>query len=248
MRLKVTFKTQGGVIPINYQYQLCSFVYRRLKEEDETFTSFLHDRGYKGFKLFTFSQLFFDTHSVRGDRILIGEGKGRWYISSCNEEFVRNFFSALLEKPFLEIETVRFEIEEISILPEPEFSSEMSFVMLSPLVVSVPVEKDGKLLHKFLTPEDEKFEETLKQNLLKKYEAFYGEKAFGEFQVRPDWDYINRKGKITKLVRIKDIFVKGTVFPFSVVGDPKLIKFGYDVGFGEKNSLGFGMVEIASKR
>ncbi|OYT33337.1 hypothetical protein B6U96_16165 [Archaeoglobales archaeon ex4484_92] len=31
---------------------------------------------------------------------------------------------------------------------------------------------------------------------------------------------------------------------FGVKGDRKLIEFGYETGFGEKNSMGFGMVKV----
>jgi CRISPR-associated endoribonuclease Cas6 len=35
---------------------------------------------------------------------------------------------------------------------------------------------------------------------------------------------------------------------FRAKGDPKLIEIGYKAGFGSKNSMGFGMVRIASKK
>lgn len=242
MRLEIVFKTHDTALPINYQYQLCSFVYRRLKYEDEDFADFLHDRGFKGFKLFTFSQLFFDNSSVKDEMLLVGQGKGRWYVSSCSEDFVRNFFSSLLSAPQLEIEGSIFNIEEVKIVDQPEFKERMRFVMLSPMVVSVPVEKDGKLYHRYLLPHEQEFEQAVRSNLLKKYEAFYGEKIDADFHIEPDWSYIERRKKITKLVSIKDIKVRGCVFPFTAVGDPRLIKLGYEAGFGEKNSLGFGMV------
>jgi CRISPR-associated endoribonuclease Cas6 len=31
---------------------------------------------------------------------------------------------------------------------------------------------------------------------------------------------------------------------FEMSADPRLLKFGYDVGFGEKTGMGFGMVKI----
>lgn len=242
MRLEVIFKTKHSVIPINYQYQLCSFVYKRLRHEDQDFASFLHDRGFKGFKLFTFSQLFFDSSTVKDQMLLVGEGKGRWYISSCSEDFIRNFFSSMIESPVIEIEGNFFEIEQINTLSEPIFKDRMRFIMLSPLVVSIPVDRGGKLYHRYLLPDEPEFQQALKSNLLKKYSALYDEKIEAEFSIEPDWDYIRRRGRITKLIAIKDIQVRGTVFPFTAVGDTRLIKLGYEAGFGEKNSLGFGMV------
>lgn len=247
MRLKIVFKTNHTAIPINYQYHLCAFVYKRLRHEDEDFASFLHDKGFKGFRLFTFSQLFFNNFTVKDDAIFVGEGSGCWYISSCSEDFIRNFFSSLVEAPTLEIEGNAFEITQIDILSQPDFKERMRFVMLSPLVVSTAVKKEEKLYHKYLLPSDPEFQQALKLNLLKKYEAFYGEKIEAELSIEPDWDYINKRTRITKLISIKDVKVKGTVFPFTAAGDPRLIKFGYEVGFGERNSLGFGMVEVVKE-
>ncbi|RLG47654.1 MAG: CRISPR-associated endoribonuclease Cas6, partial [Thermoproteota archaeon] len=35
---------------------------------------------------------------------------------------------------------------------------------------------------------------------------------------------------------------------FKAYGDEELIKVGYQAGFGEKNSLGFGMVKVDGRR
>ncbi|MGB9901332.1 MAG: CRISPR-associated endoribonuclease Cas6 [Pseudothermotoga sp.] len=247
MRLEITFKTHDCSIPINYQYQLCSFVYKRLMREDRGFADFLHDKGFNGFKMFTFSQLFFDKSAARNDSLMIWDAKGRWYISSCNDNFLMNFFSSLIQNPQIEIEGVQFPIEQVNVLPEKQITDDTRFIMLSPLVVSVPIDRNGKLYHEFLFPDDERFEEALNNNLVKKHETLFGKKTSSRIKIEPDWQYINRKKRITKLIKIKNIFVKGSIFPFQVKGDPELIKLGYDVGFGEKNSLGFGMVEIAKQ-
>ncbi|MEJ5229526.1 MAG: CRISPR-associated endoribonuclease Cas6 [Pseudothermotoga sp.] len=242
MRLQITFKTTTCSIPINYQYQLCSFVYKRLLHIDRDFESFLHEKGYKGFKLFTFSQLFFDKAAARFGSLLIWPARGRWYISSVSQDFIMNFFSSLIEIPQIEIEGVFFPIEEVILLEEQNFEECAEFFMLSPLVVSVPIDRNGKIYHKYLFPGDEQFEETLSKNLVKKYEAFYGEKLSSTISIEPDWEYIKKREKITKLVDIHGIKVKGSVFPFKAKGDSKLLKMGYEAGFGERNSLGFGMV------
>lgn len=242
MRLEIVFRTYTCSIPINYHYQLCSFVYKRLMHVDRDFESFLHEKGYKGFKLFTFSQLFFERSAVRFDSLLIWPAMGRWYISSVSEEFIMNFFSSLIQVPQIEIEGTVFPVEQINLLQEPIFEGYAEFFMLSPLVVSVPIERNGKLYHKYLLPSDEQFEQVLNKNLIKKYEAFYGEAIDASITIEPDWDYIKRRNRITKLIDIRGIKIKGAVFPFKVRGDSRLIKLGYEVGFGERNSLGFGMV------
>ena len=57
--------------------------------------------------------------------------------------------------------------------------------------------------------------------------------------------YIARKqGRIHKLIRYKDTDIFCYLAPFEVEGDPALIRNGYECGFGEGNSKGFGMVEM----
>ena len=48
----------------------------------------------------------------------------------------------------------------------------------------------------------------------------------------------------TRLVDYKGIKIRGIMCPFRVSGNPALIQIGYECGFGDKNSAGFGMVEI----
>jgi CRISPR-associated protein, Cas6 family len=35
--------------------------------------------------------------------------------------------------------------------------------------------------------------------------------------------------------------------PLTIEGNPDLIKLAYESGLGEKNSLGFGMIEVVKK-
>ncbi|MBP8945755.1 MAG: hypothetical protein KBG25_07665, partial [Paludibacteraceae bacterium] len=52
-----------------------------------------------------------------------------------------------------------------------------------------------------------------------------------------------------KLIRIKagkadETFLKGFEFEFKLTAPVELMRIGYYSGFGEKNSLGFGCVEV----
>ncbi|WP_339708373.1 hypothetical protein, partial [Algoriphagus aquimarinus] len=58
----------GKYIPINYQYELSSAIYRIVDQADSEFAEFLHHHGYRAngrhFRLFTFSRLFFQGFKV----------------------------------------------------------------------------------------------------------------------------------------------------------------------------------------
>ena len=72
----------------------------------------------------------------------------------------------------------------------------------------------------------------------------------GEFSFGIDQGYVERvNGKVQKLIALKEgqsdeTMVKGTLAPFRLKAPKELIEVGYECGFGEKNSQGFGMVKV----
>jgi len=70
LRIEIAFETPNGVIPINYNYYLSSLIYSLVASVDKELASSIHEKGFgKGFKFFTFSQLFFRNFRVEGERI-----------------------------------------------------------------------------------------------------------------------------------------------------------------------------------
>lgn len=66
-----------------------------------------------------------------------------------------------------------------------------------------------------------------------------------------DQEYLSNHKRITKKITINEnainsVDIIGMQAPFKIKGNPNLIKVGYECGFGEKNSTGFGMAEIHS--
>jgi CRISPR-associated endoribonuclease Cas6 len=156
----------------------------------------------------------------------------------------------------------RFLIERIETLPRPEFKENMRFICLSPITVSKvscpTLEKGGeggfirssdslRPCH-YLRPWEEGFSEAIRNNLIKKFKLVYGKDINDpDFKIKIDTDYMNRKsGKITKNINFKGTNIIGFMSPFEVAGSPELIEIGYEAGFGEKGSMGFGMVKEIS--
>lgn len=75
-----------------------------------------------------------------------------------------------------------------------------------------------------------------------------------EFRCTLDEQFIANRGgpeKISKLITIKqgredETKVRGFMCPITIEGNPELIKLAYESGLGEKNSMGFGMLEVMS--
>ena len=250
MRIKITCGIGKGIdLPINYNHFLTGVIYQFLKESDPEYADFLHQTGYKlenrRFKLFTFSQLMAKQREIRGNRICF-RSPLTWHVSSTQEPFLQNFAASLMGIGILQIERQSLRVQDVEALRQPRFGQKMTFRCLSPITMSTKRERDGKLGAHYCLPDDPQFSELVRQNLIRKYEAVHQhppEKT--SFAMTFDQAYIDkREGRVTRLVDYKGIKIRSIISPFHVIGAPELIRVGYECGFGDKNSAGFGMVEV----
>ena len=118
--------------------------------------------------------------------------------------------------------------------------------LVSPITMSTKRERDGKPVMHYCLPDDPAFSELIRQNLIRKHEAIHGHAPHEDtLTFTFDDGYIRkRQGRVTRLVDYKGIKIKGIMCPFRVSGSPALIQVGYECGFGDKNSAGFGMAEV----
>jgi len=134
----------------------------------------------------------------------------------------------------------------------------MKFRMLSPTTVSVPEMMNGRLTPQYLYHDDPRLADQLRKNILNKYKSLYGASPPDDtFSCTLDKEFIrdmqNRGKKISRLVTIKqgsedETKVRGFMCPLKIEGNPELIRLAYESGLGEKNSLGFGFIEIENSR
>jgi len=255
MSLKAIFN--NTLLPINYQYFLTGLIYRFIGNSSEDYSKFLHNEGYKigetknGFKLFTYSMLLSRNAKVHGDRIKFPTGHIEWHISSPTSEFIQHLVSGI----FVEGQEIgighqsapsRFLITQVETLQMPVFSGTMRFTCLSPVTASAHnADLENSPPH-YIRPWEDGFSDALKNNLLKKYFLIHGKNLDNAtLSIKIDPDYMNKRtGKIIKNIQFKQTNIIGFLAPFTVIGSPELIRVGYEAGFGEKGSMGFGMVKV----
>jgi CRISPR-associated endoribonuclease Cas6 len=252
---------------------LRSIIYDFLNAANYAFAEFLHNQGYKSysgkiFKLFVFSDLKCKIKCIKNNRLFIISDYVEWYISSPIDDLIRYLVHGLFKKNNdIIIDNKKFIVENVEVLQVPSFKIQDNyavsyFKMMSPMVLSTKKKIDGKL-KQYYYRFDENFSTQLLNNLKEKYFTVTGKKnnctdLFFEF----DKDYIiyqlKNNRKLSKLrhinkwnqktKRFDDIMVKGIFCPFKIKTDPELIRIGYECGFGEKNSTGFGMVDLINHR
>lgn len=237
------------IIPFSYAHALAAVIYKFLDRSSHDYARFLHDEGYrlgtKRFKLFTFSQLLIPQRTITPEGLVCSSERISWQIASPVTEFVEHLAAGLLQVGGMRLGERYFTIVRVEVALQPSFASEMRLRCLSPIVVSRATEHAGKLTAHYLRADDPLLSEALRQNLLKKFLLVYGRAPrTSELHVEFDHQYLQRKGEeVYRLVTYKGTKIKAIMAPFTVRGSRELIEIGYDAGFGEKNSMGFGMVE-----
>ena len=263
----MTLRQQRPVerIPLNHSYHLAAVIYNTLSRSSYEFATVLHDQGYapegsqRKFKYFTFSNLQIPIRMVERGEIVSRSRLVTLYLSSPKEDFLQHLILGLFAEGSLRIHNALFGKECVEKLPEPEWSESMTFSMLSPLAVSVYRDPSSDMNTKeYLRYDDSRLSDMLLHNLQAKYRGLFGcepPENGAPFSMRFEEEYLKRvreKGRsVEKLITIKDSSgketrVKAIQCPFTVTGYPELIKVGYECGFGENNSMGFGMVKVSS--
>jgi CRISPR-associated endoribonuclease Cas6 len=268
MRLVIKIRAfNTDFVSANYNYALSSAIYKLLRLGSGEFADFLHNKGFKvdkkPYKLFTFA-LQFDEFEIINNLIKLNEPSARLYISSpMIGDFIQNFLIGTFNEQRIEIfaDNIKsyFHISHAEIIPEQKFYDRMDFNLLSPLVISTIAEHNGKLVPHYFTNDDDikEINRVLNKNLSNKYYLINKEEYKGT-GVKLKWDekFIEEAKKsnkrLTKKISItkelgNPINIIGLKIPFSLEGDPELMHTGYECGFGEKNSMGFGLTEILNR-
>ena len=238
MRVKISLKGKGQ-IPFNYNLALAGAVYGPIKRIDPDLAYSIHSSA--NYKFFTFSFLQIPKRKITENGIYILDG-AYFFVSSPIKEIIHCFVEGVLEKPEVVIDKVHFDVESVEILKHPHFNGKDVFSTLSPIIVRTAEEENGNLRIIDLYPTNPKFYENLKNNLFNKYEALYHDK-------REDISISFSKPFSTKCkrIQIKNTHHRASFMVFEAEGDTELLELGYETGFGEKNSMGFGMVKITRR-
>ena len=238
MRLKIALGSGKGEykIPYNYNYQLSSLIYRKIADLD--LATELHISS--DFKFFTFSQIYVPHRITTRSCIISRDGKMEFYISSPNDYLIKSMVESYLEDPQVTFMRDRLLVEEVELLKKPEFKKTAEMKTMRPVMART--KRNDKIWD--LNPGDRQFYTALQGNLLHKYRSFYEDYKGDEFvKIVPDMGSIKRK-RIAITKQGEETYNRAYQMSFMIEADPRLIEFVYDVGLGERGSMGFGMVKI----
>jgi CRISPR-associated endoribonuclease Cas6 len=256
MRLLVKLRClESGPYDSQYHYHLQSLIYDLLRDSKY---HYLHDK--EGYKFFCFSNIFPSYDIKKGENRTV-------LISSPNTEIIEYLHQEYeLLKSEIKIGGMRFRLDScrtIDLRPPQDVS--YSLITGTPILIRIPREKyraygikpskDYDYLYWRSEHPVELFMLQIRNNLLKKYNQFSGSDNdpipddIGSFPLFQKFQF---KKQISTKISMKNSeqIVIGTVWEFGFEGweDRNLIQFALDAGLGERNSMGFGFMNLQESR
>ncbi|MEM3571137.1 MAG: CRISPR-associated endoribonuclease Cas6 [Candidatus Bathyarchaeia archaeon] len=211
----------------------------------------MHDK--KGYKFFCFSNIFpIGDFEVGNERSML--------ISSPNNNFIKTLaekFKEIVDNgKYIHIGEMEFKILSIKLL-KPTLTQSCRLISATPIIIRIP----EKNYERYRIPQEfrkkryvywrpqysfEAFIKQLEENLIKKYNEFYEKK----FIVKRIFEIFKFKKVVINHVIIggKEYKIIGSIWDFYFTyidkQQRKILEFGIDCGFGERNSLGFGFINV----
>lgn len=228
----------------NESHKLQGFVYDLIKQSG--FPG-LHEKA--GYKFFCFSGVFPQKSAKNGEI-------RNFIISSPSRDVVKGIGDCLALGKEINIGEMQFQLSDFSIF-ELRIGEKPRVRCETPIIVRIP---EG-LYDKYGIPQEERkrryvywrpkypVEALLKQvseNLIKKYNDFYGTEI-QNYDLFDKYVFI-KQVNLRFVVEGKSYGAAGSLWEFFWTHmdaiQRKIIEFGLDTGFGERNSLGFGFVNV----
>lgn len=249
MRLLIRLKAvKDCAYEMKYHAKMQGFFYNLLRSAG---IDSLHNR--KGYKFFCFSNIYPIAAMNSGDsRNLLFSSPDERIIKAVQTEIEK-----LKEKAApANIGDMSFTVTGASII-KPKLSGGATIIAATPITIRIP----EKNYDNYAIPPGERkknyvywrpsidfsaFVKQLNENLFKKYNEYYSTEI-EEFPVFEQYRY--KKPAASYIIEDgRECQVAGSIwefsFPYVSPGQRKLLEFGIECGFGERNSLGFGFVNI----
>lgn len=219
------------------------FIYSLLRDSEY---GKLHNKP--GYKYFCFSNIF-----PIGD---MSSGEERSFIISSPDRFMINTMKEKLESmERINIGEMSFSIEQIKLL-KCNIKNNPALISATPIVIRIPKTNYDRYCiisnkkYVFWRPEYsfEVFVKQLEENLFKKYKEFY-KINIEEFPLFEQFKFIKPCVNHVVINGVERMFV-GSVWEFIFTGlkydkeRRKILEFGLDCGFGERNTYGFGFMNL----
>lgn len=241
MRLTIKIVAEKPIrLPLAYNHLIQGMIYSLISHCPE-FSKSIHDEGvslsHQKFKFFTFSQLY-GQYTLEGKEIIFASPVYLEF-GTIDYQLCHKLIEGILLADKIRLGNQQAMIESYCFSKENLNQTFYQIQMISPITVHSSYGKKTK----FFSPLEKEFEEHLMINCRNKYGAFYGRELEEDFSIKP-LDF-SLKNKV--VTTYKDYYITAWKGKYELRGSQEVLDFLYQVGLGEKNSLGFGMFKVIKK-
>lgn len=244
VKIKINFKINRTLeIPMNYNHILQGFILNNLN--DEKMKSFFHDKGYecnnRTFKNYCFSKLYGNFTLNRDKKTITFYDRMSLYIAAIDKEFLKALGNTFMFKENFFIGANNVQVEGFEVIKE-DINNEIDIYTLSPITVYSTLYGENNKKTYYYNPKEHEFSELLRENLIKKYIAYYKQEPKDKtLNIEPI-------GKLKEsILTYKGFIIKGWNGEFRLKGSKELIEVALSAGLGSKNSQGMGCIMLKNK-
>lgn len=258
MRFKVVLSLNrdisGNVMPISYQYELCSVINRLLTADIVNYQQWLQANNLtvndaQIDSLYSLSNLYVPRLFVQEDRMTIQVPRIQFWISFYHHAGTYDYVTrALLNKPLVigdRKSQVHFIIESIEPVSPVEFKDTMVYQTISPVAV-IAIRSNQTI--EYLEPSNQYFSQFIVEELIERWEHINHTQYLGSRQFRFNL-LVPPKRKAVIIMSGTPVQEKiiSYMIKFELTMDPMLQEIAYDLGIGNNINYGFGYVELLYK-
>lgn len=248
MRVKFQMTSHKKItLPFIHSHILQGLIYKFLENEA---AEWLHSEGFKyekrSFKMFVFSDILEKAQIDKTKRMFIFPETISFYLASPVDWILQQAAQNLIRSEKVKLGDNICFISSISVLKQELITdNKIRVKTLSPITIHSTFKKpDGKNITYYYSPFEKEFNELINLNMKKKWKSLYKkESPYGNIIIKPMFD-TNKKERIRYF---KNTLIKGWTGMFELTGEPELLQFALNVGLGDRNSQGYGMVEVVRK-
>jgi len=211
------------------KYDIQGFIYSLLKD-----TEFQNYHDIKGFKYFTFSNIFPVCDFKLGQQKQL-------IISSPSSAFIKLLHYNLSHMEIFRLNKFFMEIKSLKLLNIKSSGS----VMLGTPIALYESNIDNRYYSFKSNPDFNFFFERLKDNSLKKFNSYFDDTFYFEEDIFDSFEF-NREVSVQMKIHDNKFIIIGSLWKSLekeiIRENKKFYNFIFDCGLGEKNSLGFGFL------
>jgi CRISPR-associated endoribonuclease Cas6 len=257
LKLTLSSRQTGSILPVNYQYPLAAAIYHILSRADADYARFLHNEGYrvpgslKTFKLFTFSDLR-TPFKIISDRLQLLTSRAElltcFHLPRAAENFIKGLFIDsdidLADKK----SKASFTVTSVEAMAHHLSDDPVQEILLQPLSPLVCGWKNERGNYDYLAPGDYRYSMMLLQNWKEKYTSLHGWRADHDMHGADMHVLYYSNPPKSRLITIKansdaETRIRGFVnFQLKVRGKKEALELLLNSGAGLYNAMGMGCV------